>query len=643
MPTIRTTTWRQSALLAGCGVVAWGVVALASARAQGLDMDASPSAPPAASHTSGGLDMDVNPTAPIAAPAVAPAVTPGSAAGVAPGIAQGAAKSPIQALSSGANVQDGIVQVNPNVKPEQTSTQLQTTQAPASPAPTAPAPPAPALTEAPTETPAPTATPALTATPAPTTAPPPATAPVQTTTLTQPADGSTPSAASSTGGAATPAAEPISLDHPTVVDTANLKSGTTTVTLFGINGVQGEAAQNLQGFLGATGNHVTCQAQTSADFVCLLPDGTDIAQAALINGAARVKADAPDAYREQEAAAQAARRGIWASLPPPPATVAHPAVRDTATLVADNQTYVLDGLQGLGAPYAGQMQSYIAANGDSVTCSPQDAPGHYICVLGDGTDVAKVALVNGGAVVASDAPDSYRLQQLDALNNHRGIWTNPPPNLLLVSTEAPPPVEFVLIAGDDGADGITYVGGVPEAIIDGDPVFLVYGGDAGWGYYDHWHHWRDAPDRYRAHMDRFHPGGHGLRGYHEDAGLRRDGAHPEAGRGEVGRGGVHPGETREAGLAGRPGGAAGVHPGVAGGARPAVAGGVHPGVAGGNHSLVAPGARPGMASAGLHPGMGGGGGFVRPSPSAGGFHPGGGGGSVAHASSGGGGGGSRKK
>jgi endonuclease YncB( thermonuclease family) len=621
-------------------VAAWGVVVLATARAQSLDMDVSPAAPPAADHQSGGLDMDVSPTAPIPAPV---------------------AKSQIHALTSGANVQDGIVQVNPTASPEQTTTQVQPT--PPATAPTA----TPAIITGAPEMTAPGPVQTTTAAPPPvqtTTAAPAAeqtktAAPVQTTTLTQPPDGSPPSGT----GATPPAAEPVSLDHPTVVDTANLKAGDTSVTLFGIDGVQGEAAQNLQGFLGATGNHVTCQAQTSADFVCLLPDGTDLAQAALINGAARVKADAPDAYREQEAAAQAARRGIWASLPPPPATVTHPTVKDTATLVADHQTYVLDGLQGLGAPYAGQMQSYIAANGDGVTCSPQDAPGHYICVLGDGTDIAKVALVNGGAVVAAGAPDSYRAQQLEALNNHRGIWMNPPPNLLLASTAPPPPpVEFALVAGDDGADGITYVGGVPEAVIDGAAVFLIFGGDIGWGYYDHWHHWRDAPGRYRAHMERFHPGGHGLRGYHDEAALHREGVHPEAGHADAAHGGVHPGETHTAGLAGHPGVASGAHPGVAAGAaaHPGVAGGAahtgvaggshpgaaggaaHPGLAGGGHSLVAPGARPGLAS-GAHPGTAGGGGFVHPGPSAAGFHPGGGAAPAAHASAGGGGGAVKKK
>jgi len=587
-PTASGTRWRRNLLVCGCAAGVWSFVLASGVRAQSLDMDASPATPPAAAHQSGGLDMDVNPAAPVAAP--------------------GAPQSKIQALSSGANVQDGIVQVNPTTSENQK----------------APSAPAPVPTPAPIQTTTPTQP-----------------APVQTTTLTPPADTAQP--ASAAPGAPAPA-EPVSLDHPTVVDTATLKSGGTTVALFGIDGVQGEAVDNLQGFLASSGNQVTCQAQTSAEFVCLLSDGTDVAQAALINGAARAKADAPDAYREQEAAAQAARRGIWASLPPPPASVQHPVVRDTATLVADNQTYVLDGLQGLGAPYAGQMQAYIAANGDSVSCSPQNEPGHYICVLGDGTDIAKVALVNGGAVVAPDAPDAYRMQQLEALNNHRGIWLNPPPNLLTASVAVAQPAEFAVVAGDDGVDGITYVGGVPEAMIDGEAVFLIYGGDIGWGYYDHGHHWHDAPGRYRAHMDRFHPGGHGLRGYRDEAAVHR----------EVAGAGAHPGEVHAAGLTGHPGVATGVHPGVATGVHPGVVpGGAHPGVAGGAHPGVAGGAHPGVAG-GVHPGVvaGGGhslvapgahpaavgGGFVHPGASAGGFHPGGAAphaaAPVAHASSG---------
>ncbi len=570
MRTTRGTSWRGHLLLCGCA--AWSLVAVAAVRAQSLDLDVAPSTPTAATHQSGELDMDVSPSASIATPA--------------------GGKSPIQTLSSGANVQDGIVQVNPTVAPEPTLPPVQTT----------------------------------------------ITTPVQTTTLTQPPDPAQPAPTTATP----PPEEPISLDHPTVIDTARLKAGDTIITLFGIDGMQGEAAENLQGFLASGDNHVTCQAQPSADFVCLMSDGTDVAQAALINGAARVKDDAPEAYRDQQAAAQAARRGIWASLPPPPATITHPTVQDTATLLADSQTYVLDGLQGLGAPYAGQMQGYIATNGDSLSCNPQATPGHYICVLADGTDIAQAALVNGGAVVTSDAPDSYRVQQREALNNHRGIWVNPPPNLLVAYQTVQSADCCVVVAGDDGGDGITYVGGVPEAVIDGASVFLTYGGDAGWGYYDHDHHWRDAPGRYRAHMEHFHPGGHGLRGYRDEAVARRDGGHPE---GVHPGGGVHPGEARTASLAGHsgvvpgahPGAASDVHPGVASGVHPSVAQGMHPGMAPAGHSLVAPGAHPGIA----------GGGFVHPGASATGFHPGGGMAShaaapAAHASSGGGGGGKRK-
>ena len=571
MPTASKTKWRRSLLVCGCAAGAWSLVLVSAAIAQSLDMDVSPTTPPAATHQSGELDMDVNPLAVIATP-----VSPTASQPAGP-------KSTIQTLSTGANVQDGIVQVNPTASEDASKSASRPTT--------------PMLSLATTTTPAPT-TPSAAPSSGTTwgTEPAPA-APGQTTTLTQQPDGSPPSPATAGGP---PPAEPVSLDHPTVVDTANLKAGDTSVTLFGIDGVKGEAAQNLQGFLASAGNHVTCQAQTGADFVCLLSDGTDVAQAALINGVARAKAEAPDAYREQEAAAQAARRGIWASLPPPPATVPHPTVQDTATLVADNQTYVLDGLHGLGAPYNAQMQSYIAANGDSLSCSPQDTPGHYVCVLGDGTDIAKVALVNGAAVVATDAPDAYRAQQLEARNAHRGIWINPPPNTLIASAPVAQPADLVLVAGDDGSDGITYVGGVPEAVIDGAAVFLIYGGDAGWGYYDHWHHWHDAPDRYRAHMERYHPYGHGLRGYHEEtalahAGVHVDAAHPSA----------HPGEVRTAGLAAP-------HPGVPPSARPS-------GVVSGTGHYVAPGAHP-LTAPGVHPVVGSSG-FVRPPPSANGFHP----------------------
>jgi hypothetical protein len=119
---------------------------------------------------------------------------------------------------------------------------------------------------------------------------------------------------SSAADAAQPAApEPVSLDHPTVVDTATFQAGDTVVALFGIEGVKGEVAEGLQGFLTSHGNRITCQAESDVDFVCLQPDGTDVAEVALVNGAARAKSDAPESYRNQELAAQSARRELAAT------------------------------------------------------------------------------------------------------------------------------------------------------------------------------------------------------------------------------------------------------------------------------------------------------------------------------------------
>ncbi len=475
-------------------------------------------------------------------------------------------------------------------------------------------PPHPVLPEAPAEAPPPA--PAL-ATPGASPGPPPAaeTGPsplqlpdagqISTTTLGPSAPGGPPGESVPPAAAAAPVPPmPVSIDHPQVIDTARLAGGQQSVTLFGVVGLPGEAAQGLQGFLASSGNRVTCQAQTAADFVCLLPDGTDVAEAALINGAARARDDAPVAYREQEAAAQAARRGLWSNLPPPPVVLKHPLVQDTATLVAERQTYVLDGLQGLGAPYVGQLQGYIAANGDTLTCNPQPLAGTYICVLNDGTDIAKVALVNGAALVSGDAPDTYRLQQREALLNQRGYWLHPAPEVVVAATAviAQPSACCVFVTGDEGVDGIAYVGGVPTALIEGETEFLVFAGDdVGWGYYDHGHRWHGAPDRYRGHLEHFHPGGHGLRGYDHGMEHGAEGMH-------------HPGDMHPTTLAGGPGHAGGMGPGghtggMAGGIGPGghtggMAGGMGPG---GHTGGMAGGIGPGGHTGGMAGGMGPGG------------------------------------
>ncbi len=675
MPARRTYNARRRLLLCGCalGALGWITIGIADAQsadpgkpvtpnppaaavggAGGLDMDATPAASPAATGQTnvGGLDMDVNPAAPAPA-AATPAAT--SAAVSAPGSTPASASASTHASSA--------------------------TAKPAAPATATPGTIGNAAIRALSPDNVQAGARISTVNPAPLEGAP------ENAPATQPLIATPPATTLATPAPAAAQPEPINLDHPTVVDTADLKAGDATVSLYGIEGLQGDPAQGLQSFLAATADRLTCQAQPNAGYVCLLPDGTDIAEVALVNGAARAKDDAPDGYRDQEAAAQAARRGIWSSLPPPPVTVTHPIVQDTATLVADGQTYVLNGVVGLGAPYASQLQGYIVTHGDSLTCQPQIEPGQYICMLSDGTDIAKVALVNGAARVDPDAPDSYRTQQLEALNNRRGFWQSQPADVLLAATSMQPVGECcTYVPGDDGTDGITYVGGEPEAVIDGAPVFLVFGGALGWGYYDHWHHWRGAPDRYRSHLDRYHPDGRGLRGYGHNAELRHDVAmHRE----EAVR---HDNGLRHEAVA-RPGVTGATHPGMAGAERPGFAGttnhpgyagagqhpgyteaGPHPGYAGtaqhpgypeagphpgyaatgqhpgypeaGNHpGYAATGQHPGYAGTAGHPGYAGtapqagvagaqshpamAGGFVHPGPSAGGFHPGGGGGAPA--------------
>lgn len=338
-------------------------------------------------------------------------------------------------------------------------------------------------------------------------------------------------------GETTPAAQPagnlpppINIDNPKVITTARLSGNGRTVSLFGITGLDGEAAQQLEAYLTGPNAHLICPAQTSSDYVCTLPDGTDVAAIALANGAARARDDAPEGYKAQEAVARDARRGIWAALPPPPDGIVHPTFTDTATMVSGDKKFVLDGVIGLGQPYVGKLQGYIQANGDQVTCQPQGVPGHFICILPNGTDIAKVALVNGAARVGPDAPDTYRLEQLDALNNHRGFWLHPPANFAAADTRPAGNTCCVFVAGDDGTDGIAYVGGEPTAVIDGQTVFLVLAGAAGWGYYDRDRHWHDAPDSLRRHLERYHPNGQGLRAYRATGGNSANSAVAAGGR-----------------------------------------------------------------------------------------------------------------
>ncbi len=338
----------------------------------------------------------------------------------------------------------------------------------------------------------------------------------------------------------------IVLEHPAVVDTARLSGQGTVVALYGITGTD-DPAHGLQEFIRANGDRVTCTPQPGQTFTCLMPDRTDVASVSLANGAARTAADAPVPYRAEEDQAQAARRGIWSNLPQPPVLLAHPRARTTGMIMADGKAYPLDGMEGIAGKAVQDLQGYIASHGDTLLCQPQGDSGRFLCTLPDGTDIGKVALVNGAARVASDAPDSYRLQQAEALENQRGLWASAP-RAPAVATAYPPAPGYAL-APEDVSGPVAYAGDQPTALIEGETVFLTYGDGLGWGYYDHFHHWRGAPDRYARHLERFHPDGRGLRGYEDRhfgyGGERRGFVHGEPG--------FHPGFYRErTAFAGRP-------------------------------------------------------------------------------------------
>ena len=332
MASVRTVTLRRSVLLCGCalGVLGWMAVGGANAQSadpgksagpaapmaaanqnSGLDMEATPAAPVAAASQNGGLDMDAGSSASAGPASAAPSSAPpgrspppsrphplrgpypqrrrrrSPPAGMASSALAGAAAAasgPVTASAPGSvtlprdNVQDGVhfALVNPGpVAAPAGSLTAPSGAPPAAPSGTPPTAPSGTSSATPSGTP---------------TAPP-------LGTVVEPGSTQPPALATTASLASPPApAEPINLDHPTVIDTDTLKAGDTTVTLFGIEGIQGEAAQGMQGFLAANAGRVTCQAQSAAGgFVCLLPDGTDVAEVALVNGAARVKDDAPPA------------------------------------------------------------------------------------------------------------------------------------------------------------------------------------------------------------------------------------------------------------------------------------------------------------------------------------------------------------
>src|SRR5271166_695988 len=97
-------------------------------------------------------------------------------------------------------------------------------------------------------------------------------------------------------------------------DTATLVIDGRAFLVAGIEGVGGAPLNSLKDFVEAAGGTVTCvPAPGISTYTCHLPDGSDLATIALLNGAARLGSDAPAADRMQEEIARTNHRGIWAS------------------------------------------------------------------------------------------------------------------------------------------------------------------------------------------------------------------------------------------------------------------------------------------------------------------------------------------
>jgi hypothetical protein len=94
-------------------------------------------------------------------------------------------------------------------------------------------------------------------------------------------------------------------------------------------------------------------------------------------------------------------------------------VLDTATLEINGQRISLFGVIGETGALADGLQDAINS-GPSVTCSLRETS--YVCLMQDGSDVARVALFNGAARPGPDATDDYRQVADAAMKEHRGIW-----------------------------------------------------------------------------------------------------------------------------------------------------------------------------------------------------------------------------
>jgi serine/threonine protein kinase len=85
----------------------------------------------------------------------------------------------------------------------------------------------------------------------------------------------------------------------------------TTIRLNGVGPLAPGEAKPVSDWIATHGNYLACTPSQPEGYRCLTRQNFDLAQAILLNGAARTSTDAAPAYREAEATARTAKRGVW--------------------------------------------------------------------------------------------------------------------------------------------------------------------------------------------------------------------------------------------------------------------------------------------------------------------------------------------
>ena len=156
---------------------------------------------------------------------------------------------------------------------------------------------------------------------------------------------------------------------------------------------------------------------TTAEILATLPAGALVPLVASADPRAEwlaVRFDGRDAF--------VARRLTRPAAPPPETIDGAATVADTATLEVGGSVVHLFGVAGEGGEPARGMALFVKEQGGRISCSHKEA-ARYVCHLG-GRDIAEVALFNGAARAAADAPESYRRREAQAREAGRGIWAH---------------------------------------------------------------------------------------------------------------------------------------------------------------------------------------------------------------------------